>query len=149
MQPPVGPDQQRRQVLAGGVHRDQADLRVLRVSRLLGCVSALLEQADHLGGVGGECLASPGQPYAAAMPLEQRRPQLAGERRDRGRDGRLADQQLPGRGVNAAGAVHRKEGADLTESDRHRAPAWLHGAARNWTRAQPEVIDIYLSFWLS
>ena len=99
-------------------------------------LGALLEQADHVGGVARVLAPGGGGPHAAPGALGQLHAQLALERGDGGADARLRDVQLLRRRGHRAVPHDREEGGELGVSNGHGRPEsiyrllWVEGAAR-------------------
>jgi hypothetical protein len=114
-----GLDQLRDEVLAG--RRDGADAERGRL--LLGGLprrpDALLEQAEHVGGVGDVGRTARRGAQRSAGALGQANAELALEGRHRGRDGRLGDHELLGGGGDRAAAYDGQEGDQLGKSHGH------------------------------
>ena len=77
--------------------------------------AALLDQPEHVGGIGPERLAGGRQPDAAADPLGQVDAELLGERGHRGGDRRLRDHELLGGRRHRAFAGDGEEAGELIE----------------------------------
>jgi hypothetical protein len=107
------------QPLGGGGHRDEPNRSPCRVFDAAGAAGAVVEEAEAGAHVIGEGRSGRSEAEAAAVAGDERHPQLPLEAGDRGRDGRLGDEERLGSDPDRPRVGHREKRAELAQRHGH------------------------------